>query len=99
MALFDFPFAVRDRLRRRAFLNGIRRQNAIRMVLCLRSRPLAGSTLVAQVTFTPGKPRPQRQINMTPGRFAADPVLATHKDLVAKPPAAVTRRTPRAHLP
>ena len=32
-------------------MSGIRRQNAIRMVLCLRSRPPAGSTLVAQVTF------------------------------------------------
>jgi hypothetical protein len=59
-------------------LNGIRRQNAIKMVLYLWSRPPAGSTLVAQVTFAPGKPRLLRQITMTPGRFAADPVLATH---------------------
>ena len=62
-----------------AVLNGIRRQNAIRMVLCLRSRPPAGATLVAQVRFTPGKPRLLRQITRTPDRFAADPVLATHR--------------------
>ena len=40
------------------------------MVLCLWSRPPAGSTLVAQVTFTPGKPWLLRQITMTPGRFS-----------------------------
>src|SRR5438132_7568645 len=51
--------------------------------LCLGSRPPAGSTLVAQVTFTPGKPRLLRQITMTPGRFAADPVLATHRRVSA----------------
>src|ERR1700680_2632629 len=47
-------------------------------VLCLWSRPPACSTLVPQVTFTPGKPRLLQQITVTPGRFAADPVLATH---------------------
>jgi hypothetical protein len=57
----------------------MRRQNAIRMVLCLKSWPPAGSTPVAQVTFTPGTPRLLRQITMTSGRFAADPVLATYR--------------------
>src|SRR5438309_1083317 len=38
--------------------------------LCLGSRPPVGSTLVAQVTFTPGEPRFLRQITMTPGRFS-----------------------------